>query len=496
MIGSHMRRLRQRLPWWWNRYVWRAAIVAARVSIAISLIAASRLAAAPIDGHVFLLKRQGDTFEMERVAIPDGETRVIQSSNESGVIDIIMPVGPGGSGSIAQTGSPRMLIARNVGGELRVTAQDASGQKHESPPRQMADLVRYDTRLSVIASDGARATFQVSKYTTVSRDSVGPVMDLFGGAVPLGDGDYSITTNTEAADAAHSWRGAMPLTYNDGYLFVPVTGPDGRTGTFCVDIGASKTIVCDSFLPNDAEITESYMMEYSSKGARKLKYEPGGATGPVRTVKGQTTLASLDIGGVRLTDVDVDVITSLPELRGHRIDGIIGMNVLRAGPYLKIEYGDKLNPTSSLSINDRSSVPSSADMGIPFARNGETIYVRGEVNSVPVYFILDSGAPSCVMPPQSLQLTGAHLSNDSIVTFRGGGGQEWQGRTGKVDGLRIGGHSFDAQPFMIGDIQVLQRLASGQASGLLGNSFFAQFNAMEIDFNTGVVRFAGRRDRN
>jgi predicted aspartyl protease len=287
-----------------------------------------------------------------------------------------------------------------------------------------------------------------------------------------------------------SWTGTIPLEYNNGYLFATVTGPDGRVGTFAVDIGAANTIATEDFVPASTEITKAYMMEYSSKGARKLKYEPGGATGPVRTVKGQASLASLKIGDITLADVGVDVISSLPDLRGTPIDGIIGMNVLRAGGFLTLHYGSERSSQPSLTVSDQTHMQGKNCTTLPFSRNGELMYVRGAVADKPVYFILDSGSPSCVMPPQSLTVTGATLKSDSSVTFQGGGGQEWQGRVGTIDELSVGGRAYPEQPFLIGDIQVLQRLAKSQASGLLGNSFFSQFEGMEIDFQNEVVRFA------
>lgn len=461
-------------------------LIRIRTSVALLLLLAlTTLPAAAQDGHVFLLKREAGQLALEQVDIPNGEMRVFISNPETGVIDVIIPIGPGGSGSVAQTGQQHMITARNDGGTMKVAVQDASGNRHDYPERPMSELVKFDTRLSVIADDGLSASFRIDRYDRVYTDTVGPVMDLFGGVVPLQKGDYVLTSNTQRSNVKYDWQGHVPLEYHNGYLFTTVTGPDGRKGTFVVDIGAALSVVCESFLPKGTDITESYMIEYSAKGKRQLKYEPGGGTGPIRTVKGQATLPTLAFGDVTLTDVGVDVITSLPELRGTAIDGIIGMDIMRAAPAIRLEYG----PHAGLTVGDALHVSAKTTLTLPFSRIGDLLYVKGAVSGTPVYFIMDSGSPSCVMPPASLQLTGAELKSDSAVTYKGGGGQQWEGTVGTIDGLSVGNQTFADQPFLIGDIHVLQRLGPNQASGLLGNSFFSQFAAMEIDFDDQVVRF-------
>jgi hypothetical protein len=434
---------------------------------------------------LFLLKRSGDVFAVEKVQLTAGQTQVFDCGGEEGIIDAILPVGQGGSGSVVQLGEAKVLIAQYDGSHITISVQTADGNRRALPSRAPEDLRHFDSRISVTSGDGATGNFYIRGYKTVVPDPDGPVMDMFAGKYPLQENDYSLYVDTYPAVERHSLTGSAPIEYSGRYLFASVRGPDGREGLFAVDIGASSTVVRKSFLPEGTDISEQYMTEYSTKGKKLLKYEPGGATGKISTILGGAQLPVLSFGEFAFKDADVDVISELPELHGRQIEGIIGLDLLRAARYLLLDYGTDGKAVLILSnepILDKNAA------SVPFSTVRRIMYVKGEVNSRPVFFILDSGSPDCVLSPKSAQMVNLNVASDSSITYKGGGGQKWEGKMTKIPSIRLGEVKIDNQATMIGDIHVFQTLGEDQAIGLLGNSLFAEIGRLELDFDRNELR--------
>lgn len=438
-------------------------------------------------GHIFLLTYKDHQFSVERAEIPAGQAMVMQSNPEDGIIDVILPVGPGGSGSVARLGDGRSLIVSCQGDSITYRVRQSSGKESVFPTRALPELEKYDTRLSVSNGSGNAANFVIEGYERVVIDSVGPTIDLFAGMIPLAPGDFVLYTDTHRKRFRPQVTGTFSIRY-ERYIYVDVSGPGGHDGLFILDIGAANSIVEKSFVSPDQEIAESHMMEYSSAGARKLKYEPVGGTGAVTNIVGSTTLDYMRIGEITFRNVEVDVIEELPRIGGQRVDGIIGIDVLASAPFLTLKYNRSAESGPSVNLST-SRVAEEEAIELPYTTVNGLLYVNASTNNTVVHFLLDSGAPNSFLSPEALELTNTNSIFDSSFAYSGGGGQVAQGKMGLLDELTVGDEVFSDHLFAVGEIQPLKRIRRGEAAGLLGNSFFEMFSLTEIDFDQRVVRF-------
>ena len=110
--------------------------------------------------------------------------------------------------------------------------------------------------------------------------------------------------------------------------------------------------------------------------------------------------------------------------------------------------------------------------------------MKGKIGDKDVSFVLDSGAPDCMLTPSSAKALDVNLNNSKELTFKGGGGQEKRGQRGIIDSIVLGGDSVKNVPCVIGDLFNLSTLSKGQLGGMLGNSFFARFKSLTLDFDS------------
>ena len=438
--------------------------------------------------NLFLLKKTDTGYDIEKTSLPNGQMMVFTIGPGSDLIDIIVPVGPGGSGSITQTGRKMMLVVRNDSGSLTRFYQKEDGSRYDMPDMSIDELRRYDIRLSVTGADSSTANFLITGYAGVEKDDIGPVMDMFAGQIPLNTGDYSIFTNTENSAGDYILTGRANLEFSGKYLFTPVEGPGGKEGLFVVDIGAATTIVTEAFLPENTETKENYMMEYSSAGARKLKYAPGGATGPIEDILGSAALDYLKFGDMTVKNARADVIADLPEIDGRRVDGIIGMDIMRSAHFLTLNYNTGKTTGAELIITDQRQVTGKA-VELPFASIRKLLYVMGTVGQTPVHFLLDSGSPGCMLTPYAAEKAGIENIADSSITYQGGGRQKKTATVARIPSLKLGEKEMKDMPCTVGEIFTLQTIGRDQAAGLLGNAEMSRFARVEIDFTERLVRF-------
>ena len=441
--------------------------------------------------HTFLIKRGNDGLAIERVDIADGQdnARTFEANQTTGIVDVIMPVGPGGSGSVARFRDQRTITATCTKGELQIVDRSADGKVYERPVRRMEELARYDTRVSVVGADGTLAAFEIRRYDTAATDRIGPVMDMFAGKIPVSDGDHILFTDTYLHAAGSPIAGEAAVEY-DRWPLVTATLPDGTTGTFLVDVGAGTTVVAKSFLPKKTKIEKTGMVQYSAAGKQTLKYAPGGATGQVQSVVGQATLPHLNLGGIAVTDVQVDVLSKMPDMFGRPIAGILGLDLMRRTELLTIGYSTTAGAAPFIRLSDRDPSAAGAALELPFAIVKTHVMVKGEVNGKPVHFILDTGAPGPILDASAAKA--AEVESDT-TTARSGRGLDGGSATitrGSPARLTLAGRTLEDVSFNVSDLSVFSSMrVHGQNVGLLGNAFFARFARMELDFVRRVVRF-------
>jgi len=448
------------------RIHWMVAIVVA--------LGAAGLQTPAADCPAFLLKRGPEALTVERVIVPDGETRVWEAGPESGLIDVILPVGPGGSGSDARAGS--VHIVRCADGAIERRVRHAKGET-AFPSRSLDELRRYDIRVSATGPDGTGAAFRIAGYETAERDR-GPVQNPFAGVpLPLGDHDYIVFTDTQAREVGQPASGWTPVELA-GHPFALGRGPDGKEGWFLVDIGAAQT-----------PIEESGMIQYSSAGRRVLDYAPGGATGTVKGVLGHAPLPSLQFGEIRFTDVNAAVMEEIPDLFDRPVVGILGMDLMRRAARLTLEFPDGGKGAGRLGLEAESETPGKASE-LPFSIVRSHLVVTARVNGTPVHFILDSGAPAPFLDPEAARQAGVEVSSSESGKAGGLDGGKVDLGEGTIRRLELGDEVITDLVAKVAPLSVFNSLQSdGQGIGLLGNSFFGRFERVEIDFRRSRVRF-------
>ncbi len=350
----------------------------------------------------------------------------------------------------------------------------------------MASLERYNIRVSVTDSGGQAQAFLISRNGKVERDMVGPVVDLFSGKIPLAEGDRVIYTETYPHDRGTPISGETPLRV-ERWPFVEVTLEDGRTGVFIVDIGAVTTVVDADFLPEGQEIEETQMTSYSSAGVKKLKYAPEGATGAVQTILGKALLPRFALDGLVFEDVTVDVMKGLSEVFKRPLAGILGLDMIARTRVLSLLLGGE-QPSMTMSPEP---LPMDGEfLELPMTIIRGHVVVDGMVGGARVSFILDTGAPESFLDALAADAAGVAVDASS---GEDGGGLDG-GRLSILDSeaavLRLASTAFEDICFKVSAFPLFASLrGGGQNVGLLGVSFFARFDRVDIDFEDRVVRF-------
>jgi len=440
--------------------------------------------------RIFVLKEARGDIKIKSMDLGSGsKTKTLVCDTESGIIDVILPVGPGGSGSLVQLSDGATITVNCEDDQIQVVSRAKGGKTWERPARTFKDLARYDVRVSVTAADGTQKAFLILKNERVVNDDVGPVMNMFAGRIPLGEGDYVVCTDTFLDDVGTHAKGEAPIELKR-YPFVKVRLEDGSEGTFIVDIGAGTTIVSQSFLPEDSRIEKASMVQYSAAGKKLLKYAPGGATGKVESILGHVTLSTLLVGGIVYSDVTIDVIKALPDFFGRPVDGIIGLDLLRRTEILSFDLAGHGEASPKLSLHSSAAGRSKQAIEVPFSIVKSHIFVNGRVNDVPVNFILDTGAPNSLLDVPAAKAARVKGSSGKTRTAKGLDGVGTEMRIGAKAELTIGKKNFADTTFDVSALSVFATLRTGgQSIGLLGNSFFTKFRRVDIDFDRRVVRF-------
>lgn len=442
------------------------------------------------DCRAYVLRELGNDLSLEAIEIEENGTEVVTSSEKNGVIDVILPVGPGTSGSIVKAADGNMHVLRCQGGALSRQTRNASAETSTSPERKMVDLESSDVRLSVVAGNGKTTTFLISGWSEV-RENAGPVQNLFGGLpLPLTEDDYILTTETYPRQKATGVKGSFPVEAK-GHLFAKGTGPTGSEGWFLIDTGGTRTVVSKSFLSDDAILEKAGMVEYSIRGKRDLDFAPGGATGTVRRVIGVTSLPELRFGDVRFEDVPVLVVDEMPSLFERSVVGIVGIDLLRRAEVVELEIPMDADGTGSLKLRE---APALQSAGVPFLVANEHLFVEANIAGNDAHMILDSGAPDILLDEQTAKR--ASISGTAAATpVRGLDEGRAESQVGTVSTVRIGEHVLRELPVRIARLVVFDRFRrDDQNLGLLGNRFFGRFERIEIDFSGKVIRFGPTRE--
>ena len=286
---------------------------------------------------LYVLRSIDGEIVVDAVAIPTGRTVVLGADD---IITFILPLSPGQSGDLIQRGRPKgEVVARCEVDELHLTVRFEDGRERRLPPVEISGLAKYDVRVNVVGGDGTKRAFMIRAYGDVGPAG-GPVVNMFGSAIPLEDGDYSITTEVTEHRPPQSVEGSVALEIVDGFLLAEGTLPDGAKGSFIVDFGASGTVVARSFVPEGTPVHRVKAIEYSEGDGHELDGVMGGAGGLVEGFNGSASLVGFELGPVSFGDVTVNVIREMPSFIDAGVVGIIGLDLLHRADVVDLEFID------------------------------------------------------------------------------------------------------------------------------------------------------------
>ena len=435
------------------------------------------------DCRLHVLGRTAGEFEVRRETIPDGEARAF-IQNEA-LLSLILPWSAGQSGEVVQPSQgPVAYAVRCEAGSITVTVQKKDAAPRALPPIEAAALSRYRMRVSVTPGAGRATVFIVSPDGSVSRDTIAPPTDMFRGMVPLQAADVSITTEIrEAVD--RQVTGSAELRRAGPWFLASLAVQGGGKGDVIVDLGASRTLITRALLPPGIEPSALVAVEHGPEGERARRGSLGALGGEVADIRA-ARLPRLTIGGLTFEDVRVNVVDSLPLIGGVQVAGIIGTDLLGAGPITRI---DPSASGAQLSlVNEAAPEP---DLEAPFSRVGGLVLFSARVGDRSIPLILDTGARSTLLS-ESVALALGLERLPQRDTFRGLDRTPIETWSAVIPTMSLGSGRLDSLSVNVAPLPVLEAMGIADG-GLLGQNLWERFSALEVDWIREVVRFYGRQ---
>lgn len=432
------------------------------------------------DCPVFVLHREAEGLRVVRETVRAEETRVWAAGGATGILDLVLPVGPGTSGALLRAAEPGAHIVHCTGSALEHRYRRREGSEDRRPSRELSSLRREDIRVSIVEPGRRGRAVRISGYDTIVEDQ-GPVLNLFAGVpLALDEGDVIVTTETSRRWRGESVTGEIAIEA-DRHLFARGSVPDGGDGWLLVDTGGAGTLLSRDMLPPDAEVEEAAMVEYSAAGKRLLPYTPGGATGPVLGIVGHVTLERLEVGGLVFTDVRAAVVDAMPQLFARPVEGVVGLDLLRRNETLVLEVPPGGKGEGRLGLGPRRRGSGSSAIAVPFTVVKDLLVTRSQIGGRDVHLIVDTGAPGLLLDEGAAEAAGVSGLNALPTDLRGLDGGKAAGRAGVAEGMRLGAAHLADLSVMIAPLPVFAILRTEeQKMGLLGNDVLGRFQRIEI----------------
>ena len=468
----------------------RAFRVLLPAALAVALLPATALAA-----RFFRVERVPGGVALRVDSVAAGRVAEFPINPDSGLVDLVLPVGPGQSASLVRPSDRGgTLVVRLSGDTLYASVRRPDGSPHERQPRALADLAREETRLSVTGGDGTRASFVIRAYAEAKPDTAGPAANMFAGKLPiqLGAGDWVVQTETWRRPLAAAPRGRMALS-RESYLFAEVVRADGRRGRFIVDLGAGESVVSPGFVPKGQAVVPSNMVEYSLRGARLLDYRATDVTGVMPVVAGHTVFASLTLGGVTVDSLEAQV-AELPAALGEGVVGILGVDVLRRAGRVRLTVPAKSGAPALLEFDP--AAPLARETGrCAFSWVSSHVVMGGEVSGRPAHWIVDTGSPVSFVDPTALADSAWVLAARQSPPVSGLGGKPGATSGATAPSLRVGtGTRWKNAPVRLARLAPFDAVRpGGRVPALLGLSELARMGTLELDFRSRVARWGSAK---
>jgi predicted aspartyl protease len=127
---------------------------------------------------------------------------------------------------------------------------------------------------------------------------------------------------------------------------------------------------------------------------------------------------------------------------------------------------------------------------VPFSFLGSHVVLTASADGVPVFFILDTGAPTSFLDEAAAAAARIAVDRSQQADGHGLDGGSVKHAPGTIGTLAFGGRAFADVPCRVAALAPFRSIRSeDQHAGLLGNDFLARFSRVDVDFARGVLQF-------
>lgn len=432
---------------------------------------------------IYILEREATGFTVRSEIIEDGSSRAFVHGKGSAFLTLILAHSAGTAGNVLQESTPHALMVRCRAEAIETIVQPRGGEARPQPAVSVASQARLRLRVNVIGADGSRAVFVIDPGGVISRDTIGPVVDMFRGMVPLTPGDVSVTTEAREVKPPSMIRGTASLTLGGPWFLARVRIPGGGEGDAIVDLGASRTLLARDMLPPGIVPQPLVAVEHGPLGSRERAGSVEAAGGSVAGA-GRASLPVLEVNGIHFDSVSVNIVPSFPSLAGLKLAGVIGIDLLSRTDIARLEKN-----TAGVRLVMGGAKREEPHLEVPFSSGGGLILIPASIGDQKLSLILDTGARGTVLSEAAA--IGARLARavGEPETFRGLDGQPTEAWPTNISELRIGNGALRDFRAHVGALPVLTNFGAIGEVGLLGQNLWERFSAIEVDWVEQTVRF-------
>jgi len=430
---------------------------------------------------VFLIKSVKNTLSIEKIDLTENEVQVFPRGGSSENISLVIPVSEGVSGDFAKASDKSVMIARNKSGSLVISVQKADGTQKELISKSAEELSKYDIRVNITGLS-QKKVFSIKEYETITEDTNSPVIDMFKGQIPMGEGDYSITTEITTSKKEGRIEGEFDIELYGGYYFTRLIVNNHEVNAI-VDLGAANSFLLNETLPVDVLKYDVYASEVSAEGNKSVELPVSGFGGKISNLKA-CDIQNVSLGNIHLTNTTFYVLNILKNLEGKKIEAIIGLDILSLANNLHIEIPKK-NKSSKCIL--RSGKIFNNGKPVLLSLSHGHLFLSGKYNNYDIKFILDTGSPSNFLSENFA--SEYKIQTNEGITVYGADGNPIKTEKGFVNGITIEDHLLKNTEFCFVKGSILANYGLESNGGLLGTPFLANFASIEIDFRENQIYF-------
>jgi len=438
--------------------------------------------------NFFLIKEENNDIAIEKVLLNKDEVRVFRDKN---LISYILVFDPGSKSGDLMKKDQRLdgIIARFADGKILTSIIKQDGTKKKMPDIDIKKAKNIDIRFSITGANGYEKAYLIEKYNTIKTDN-GPVLDVFGGSIKLEKGDFSMLTECTESMGTVVIEGSVPYEIYNGWITIFCTLPNGKSGRFVVDFGATTTVIEQKFLQRDAIIQKYQIVEYSSDGIKRSNAIIPGATGSVDNIEGTTILSELILGDIKLNDFKATVVKSFPEIfHDYEIMGILGRDLLMKTEKIDIRNLNESNAQQNIIFSSNFNKEAECDYILPLKIAGGHLFIDGHIQNVPITFLFDSGSGKSNIDKKFLENNNIsyNIMSGTKTTLTGLDGKGIDHELIKLKRVNLNKIDIDEMEFYIGDTFILKHMGFKDDTALLGMNFLKHFKNVCFDFSSNNI---------